>query len=104
MPEFGALIPLPDMKGHLGLTVDQSEDDALIEGKVLAAQRLIERELGFRFHVQFETPAAVPEDLREAVMQLAAWWFENREAVTERGALLPFGVAEIIAANRDWTF
>lgn len=104
MPEFGMLVSIGEMKGHLGLTDHQSDDDGLIQQKIFAAQRLIERELGFRFHVQFETPANVPEDIREAIMQLAAWWFENREAVTERGALLPFGVAEIIAANRDWTF
>ncbi|WP_246071171.1 head-tail connector protein [Paracoccus haeundaensis] len=93
-----------EMKGHLGFTDDQTEDDALIEQKLDSAQSLIENMLGFRLRERFPEGTEIPTDLREAVMQLAAWWFENREAVTERGKPLPFGVSEIIDANRDWSF
>ncbi|WP_042246319.1 head-tail connector protein [Paracoccus sp. PAMC 22219] len=101
---FEPVMSLPDLKAHLSLTDDNSEDDALLQAKLDAAQTLIERMLGYGLVTQFETEDAVPADLREAVLQLAAWWYENREAVMERGAPLPFGVAEIIDANRDWTF
>lgn len=99
-----SIVTLDDMKEHLALTGDQQDDDMLIQLKMDAAQSLIERMLGFGLIERFVLAHDVPPDLREAVMQLAAWWYENREAVIERGAPLPFGVAEIIDANRDWTF
>ena len=98
------VMSLPELKAHLSLTVDQDEDDALLQAKLDGAQTLIERMLGFGLVTRFETEDAVPADLRDAILQLAAWWYENREAVMEPGAPLPFGVADIIDANRDWTF
>ena len=98
------VMSLNELKAHLSLTDDQDEDDALLSGKLDAAQTLIERMLGFSLVTQFGPQEDVPADLREAILQLAAWWYENREAVLERGAPLPFGVSDIIDANRDWTF
>ena len=98
------IVTLDDMKEHLALTGDQQDDDMLIQIKLDAAQSLIERMLGFGLIERYAVAYAVPPDLREAVMQLAAWWYENREAVMERGTPLPFGVAEIVEANRDWSF
>lgn len=47
----------------------------------------------------------VPETLREAVLQLAAWWYENREAATEAPHQpIPFGVQELVNEHREWTF
>lgn len=97
-------VTLAQIKAHLALTADQDEDDLLIQGKLDAAHSLIERMLGYRLAERFESAHAVPPELREAILQLTAWWYENREAVLERGAPLPFGVAEIIDANRDWSF
>lgn len=104
MADFGMLIDLAQMKGHLGLTSAQDEDDALIQQKVLAAQRFIQRQLGYSFAERFLDAESVPDDLLEAIMQLAAWWYENREAVADRGEVLPFGVQDIIDANRDMSF
>ena len=101
---FSMLISLEDMKGHLGLTSDQTEDDVLIKQKLVAAQRLIQRQLGYDFADRFAAAEDVPPDLLEAIMQLAAWWFENRDTVIERSNVMPFGVPDIIAANRDWSF
>ena len=98
------IVTLTEIRAHLALTGDQTQDDMLIQGKLDAAHSLIERMLGFRILARFVTPDLVPADLREAILQLTAWWYENREAVMERGAPLPFGVAEIIEANRDWSF
>ncbi len=98
------IVTLTEIRAHLALTGDQTQDDMLIQGKLDAAHSLIERILGFRILDRFVTPDLVPADLREAILQLTAWWYENREAVMERGAPLPFGVAEIIEAHRDWSF
>lgn len=48
----------------------------------------------------------VPETLREAILQLAAWWYEHREAVTLDGnpRTVPFSVAELAEGHREWTF
>ena len=97
-----AIITLEGMKANLGLTPDQDEDDVLILGKIEAAQNHIERLLGVRIEERF--PADIPPALREAVMQLAAWWFENREAATDLTRELPFGVRDIVTEYRGWTF
>ncbi|MGP9804490.1 head-tail connector protein [Paracoccus sp. NSM] len=98
------VVTLDDLRQHLALTADQDADDLLIQGKLDAAQDLIERHLGYGLLERFETVHAVPPAIREAILQLAAWWYENREAVTDRGAPLPFGVSDIIASYREWSF
>lgn len=42
----------------------------------------------------------VPEDLRQAVLLLAAHFYENREAVSQLLTTMPLGVASLIAAYR----
>lgn len=98
------VVTLDELRQHLSLTSDQDEDDLLIQGKLDAAQGLIERHLGYGLLEKFETVHAVPPAIREAILQLAAWWYENREAVTDRGVPLPFGVTDIISSYREWSF
>lgn len=102
MPD--SFIPLSVMKEHLGLTYDQDADDRLIQAKIDAAENHINRLLGYVMRDRFLTLGAVPPVLKEAVFQLAAWWFENREAVTDMSRELPFGVREIVTEYREWTF
>lgn len=110
MPD--SFIPLAEMKEQLGLTADQSDDDALIQGKINAAENHIDRLLGYSMRTRYPAPAgdpvaaAVPPALKEAVLQLAAWWFENRETVNVGNIVnaVPFGVSEIINEYRDWSF
>lgn len=102
-----AIVETADLLAHLGLTADNGGELALLaQSKAEAAQSHIERWLGFKIEDTFGGPdqAPVPADLKEAVLQLAAWWFDNREATTESAKLLPFGVSEIIDAYRGWTF
>lgn len=48
----------------------------------------------------------VPETIREAILQLAAWWYEQREAATMEGdpRAVPFSVQELTDGHREWTF
>lgn len=90
-----------------GLTVDAPEEDqAALQNKGHAAQDHIERLLGYRIEDQFGAgdQQPIPPALKEAVLQLACWWFEHREAVSDRDRRLPYGVDEIVDAYRDWTF
>lgn len=51
------------------------------------------------------SPDEVPELLREAIRELAAWWFEQREAAGEGSfKSIPFGVEDKLASWREWTF
>ena len=82
-------------------------DFDLLPRKIAAAQDHIERWLGYKIEAIYggEDQDPIPPSLVEAVCQLAAWWYENRETASEisfREA--PFGVAEIVNSYRDWSF
>jgi uncharacterized phiE125 gp8 family phage protein len=49
--------------------------------------------------------AELPEPLREAILQLASWWYEARETATlDEAKSIPFGVADLVDAHRQWSF
>lgn len=101
-----AIVTLDQMKAHLNVT--ESRDDDLVAGKVEAAQNHIERLLGYRIEETYggAEQDPVPPSLVEAVMQLAAHWYENREAVIVgvTAIPMPLGVREIIREYREWSF
>lgn len=94
-----AVIDVADLKSHLNIT--NNADDALIGGKIEAAQAAVEQMLGFAIEDRFSSP---PGDLKEAVRQLAAHFYENREAsvVAVSASLLPLGVSDLVRNRRDW--
>lgn len=100
-----AIVTYQDVRNHIGLTEDNG-DEMLSQDKSDAAQNHIERLLGFKIEERFggEDQEPIPPALKEAVLQLAAWWFTNREAATDLDKRLPFGVDEIINEYREWTF
>lgn len=99
-----AIITLDEAK--LYAQVDHAEEDALITGLVSAAQAHIERLLGFKIEATYGGAGQdpVPADLKQAVLELTAWWFDNRAAVDEGRREVPFGVREIVAEHREYTF
>jgi uncharacterized phage protein (predicted DNA packaging) len=88
------------LKAQLNLA--GSDDDALLAHKIAAAQAWIEDQIG----VVFAEIDPLPATLDEAVLQLAAHWYENREAVlVSAGASeIPFGVRDLIRPYREWEF
>lgn len=95
-----AVVTRDQLKAQLNFTDDLGEgEDALLDAKIAAAQSFIERGLGYEID-----PDNPPADLAEAVLQLAAWWYENRETAGDGAKEVPFGVSEIIRANRNWSF
>lgn len=98
------MVDLDAIMQHLGLTDDMpAEDWLLLQQKADAAQDHIERLLGYRIADRF-IMIPVPPSLTEAFLQLVGWWFENREAAAEGQRTIPFGVAEIVAEYRGWSF
>ncbi|SFP62709.1 head-tail connector protein [Tranquillimonas alkanivorans] len=104
-----AIVLLSEVKEQLAFTDDiGSADDQLLTRKIDAAQSHIERLLGFKIEETFggvdQDP--VPPALIEAVSQLAAWWYEQREAAVVGATAneVPFNVREIVNEYRGFTF
>lgn len=101
------IITLDQLKEQIAFTVDMgSADDELLTRKAQAAQDLIERRLGFRIADRFggEGQNPIPPALIEAVLMLAAWWYETRETAGDGAREVPWGVSMIIDDFRDWSF
>ncbi|TIL94799.1 MAG: phage gp6-like head-tail connector protein [Mesorhizobium sp.] len=95
-----AIVTLGEQKAHMH--VDFTDDDAAIEAQIDAAQSHLEQLLGYEIEEEFET---VPSDLTEAVKQLAATWYENREATSvDVPGELPMGMWDIVRERRNYTF
>lgn len=94
-----AIIDLVAAKAHLNILFD--DDDALIEGKIEAAQAHLESLLGFAIETEFPT---VPDDMKQAVLALVGHWYENREATGENIFEAPFSVWDVVRERRsyDW--
>ena len=102
-----AILTLDQLKEQLSFTDDiGSVDDALLQRKLDAAQNHVERLLGLKIEETFggEDQDPIPPALVEAVSQLAAWWYEQREAADEAMREVPFGVSQIVNEYREWTF
>lgn len=99
-----AIVDLSCLKDHLSLL--EEIDDPIVERMGWAAQAHIERLLGYKIETRYggEGQEPVPEDLQQAVLMLAAWWYEVRETVSEGAREVPFGVREIVSEYREFTF
>ena len=103
------IVTVEELKQQLNFSDDLgTDDDTLIGRKIAAAQGHIERLLGFKIEATYggEEQDPVPPELQEAVCQLAAHWYENREAtlVGVTAQDLPFGVWSIVNEYRNWSF
>lgn len=95
-----AIVTLGEQKAHM--RVEFSDDDIHIEALIEAAQSHLEQLLGYEIEEEFET---LPSDIIEAVMQLAASWYENREATSaEALSEVPIGLWAIIRERRNYSF
>lgn len=103
-----AIATLEELRNQLSMEGVGNHDDMLIQQKLDAAQAHVERLLGFGIEDCFggEDQDPVPEPLREAILQLAAWWFIQREAAFT-GTIVaksPHSLEEIVAEYREWSF
>ncbi|MGN7829616.1 head-tail connector protein [Agrobacterium radiobacter] len=103
------IVSLNELKQQLNLTPDLgTDDDALLERKIAAAQNHVERLLGFKIEERYGSTGQeeIPPALVEAVSQTAAHWYENREAtlVGVSAQELPFGVWSIVSEFREYSF
>ncbi|MER9586538.1 head-tail connector protein [Mesorhizobium sp. M0276] len=91
-------VSLDLLKSQMNLT--GNDDDALLTHKIAAAEQWISDQIG----KDLADIDPLPATLTEAVLQLAAAWYEQREAVLIGiGANeVPFGVRDLIRPYREW--
>ncbi|SOC23152.1 head-tail connector protein [Rhodobacter maris] len=89
-------VTLPELKAQLNL--DHDLDDALLSHLIDAAEAYAASFTGARL------PDPLPATIRQAVLMLAAFWYETREAALSgtAPASVPFGVHELLQAHRAW--
>ncbi|WDR05624.1 head-tail connector protein [Devosia rhodophyticola] len=94
---------LADLKNQLSMTADDDVDDDFIAAKIAAAETYTTAMIGAETPVAYDEASA---DLRQAILMLAAHWFENREASTigTSAAIVPMGYADLVATHRKWVF
>ncbi|CCB65395.1 head-tail connector protein [Hyphomicrobium sp. MC1] len=102
-------ISLEDVKAHMNVTID--DDDALIQSKIDAAEEWVGNYTGKALsRYESDTPSAsVPESLKEAVRQLVAWLYQNREAsiATQNITIIlesSPGLFDLMRPHREWVF
>lgn len=97
-------LSLEDLKSHCNVT--GHDDDPVLYRLMEAARRRVEGLLGYTLDDEDALPGGAPADLEHAVYMLAAHWYENREAslVGVSAQALPFGIREILADYRRYTF
>ena len=95
-----SVITLSDLKAHLNITFDT--DDALIGGKIAAAESWIATFTG----ADWPPANPIPDALKEAIRQLAAHLYENRECslIGVTSQELPFGLLDLLTPYRAWAF
>ncbi len=109
MEAYVSIVTVDQLKQQLNLTDDLGTgEDALLVRKIAAAQGHLERLLGFKIEETYggSGQEPIPPSLIEAVCQLAAHWYENREGtvVGMTAQTLPFGLADIVREFREWSF
>ncbi|QLQ19214.1 MAG: phage gp6-like head-tail connector protein [Exiguobacterium profundum] len=91
-------VSLPDLKAHLNL--DHNLDDALLSLKLDAAEEYVANIIGVPF---LDDLLPVPATIRQAILMLAAHWYESREAALPGAPFaVPFGVHDLLQSHRAW--
>lgn len=90
-------VTLAELKAQLNL--DHDLDDLLLLSKIAAASAYVAGFIGSE-----ELPNPVPATINQAILMLAAYWYERREAAIIGGNpyAVPFGVHELLNAHRAW--
>jgi hypothetical protein len=101
-----SVITVEDAKGHMNVTI--ADDDTLIAAKIDAAEAWIAKFIGIALDDAETFPDGTPEPLKEAVRQLVAHLYENREATLVGNTLtitdVSPGLFDLMAPFREYVF
>ncbi|WP_159005287.1 head-tail connector protein [Bradyrhizobium sp. S69] len=92
-------VTLETLKAHLNVTID--DDDALIADKLAAAKAWVAAYTASDIDAD-----GTPAPINEAILQLSAQLYENREAtlVGVTAQCLPFGFLDLLTNYRAFAF
>lgn len=92
-------VSLYDLKAHLNITIDA--DDALLADKLAAAKAWVSS-----YTASDVDADGTPAPINEAVRQLTAHLYSNREAtlIGITAQSLPFGFLDLLASYRAFAF
>lgn len=93
------MISAADMRSHLNIIDDLG--DPVLDSKIVAASEWVS------LYTAIPVDACdVPAPVKEAVRQLAAHLYENREAtlIGVTAQSLPFGLLDLLMPYRAWVF
>jgi Phage gp6-like head-tail connector protein len=107
-------VSVSELKAQLNL--DDYRDEGLLQLKIDAAEAYVSSFIGSPILVAMPVVpdedgtlpppryAPVPATIMQAVLMLAAYWYEVREAAVTGGNpyIIPFGVHELLQAHRRW--
>ena len=96
------------LKAQLNMTAEEGDeiDETVLPQVLDAAKAQAERILGYALTDTTELPSGAPADLEQAVLMIAAHWYNERETVLigVAGQEVPFGAAQILGEYRTYTF
>lgn len=89
-------VTVPELRAQLNL--EHELDDSLLAQKIEAASAYCGSYIGRPI------PDPAPAAVKQAVMMLAAFWYEVREAGTIGGnpVMIPMGCHDLLQAHRAW--
>lgn len=101
-----SVLQLDDAKAHLRVTI--TDDDTLIQSKIDAAEAWIVNFLGVSLTDATTFPNGAPPDVLEAIRQLVAFFYDNREAAVVGNTItitqLTPGLYDLLAPYRTYAF
>ena len=99
-----SIVSVADVKAHCNVTI--AEDDDLISAKIDAAEAWIAKFIGSPLDDATAFPDGTPDPLKEAVRQLTAHLYENREATLVGITMQDVspGLFDLIAPYREYVF
>lgn len=90
-----SITPVADLRAHLNL--DHEADDALLAQQLDAAEDYASLTIGDVLFTPLEP------SIRQAVLMLAAFWYETREAALPGVPYaVPFGVSDLLQSHVRW--
>ncbi|WP_108262275.1 head-tail connector protein [Mangrovicoccus ximenensis] len=89
-------VSVDELKAQLNL--DHDLDDDLLASKIDVAEAYAAAFIGQPI------PDPCPGTIKQAILMLAAYWYEFREAATSSGNMYttPFGVRDLLQPHRTW--
>ena len=103
-----SVITIEQAMQHMRVIDEMEDENDLIQGKIDAAQGMVENYLGGTLAELFPSPAAIPAPITEAILQLTAFLYDNREAavIDSRVALIDPspGFYDMLKPYRVWSF